>query len=150
MVREIRHVAAALGDKGAHEGGAIVLHFRLHHFIHLFAQQDGMGSTGVGSGRHGGDIGGFEDIEAGRRGTRAGRSDVNDDWNFRGQHFRDDAPGGVDESARSAQLDEHGFGVDLIGMRNGAIDEFLGDGIDRVVQFDANDLLSVQGQSAKK
>ena len=58
-------VAAADGDVGAQEGGGVVLDLFLEDGVHGGAFDDGVGGAGFGAGSHGGDVGGFEQKEAG-------------------------------------------------------------------------------------
>ena len=72
-------VAAATLGVGAEEGGGVVFDFFLEDGVHRLAFDDGVGGSGVGAGGHGGDVGGFEDEEAGGSGAGAGGGDVDDD-----------------------------------------------------------------------
>ena len=87
------YVASALGDYGAHQGCGVVLHFLFHDVVHLAAEDDGMRGAGVGSGGHGGNVGGFEDEEASRCGAASAGRHIDDDWHSRGNNFFYDVAG---------------------------------------------------------
>ena len=72
-------VAAAARGVGAEEGCGVVLDLLFEDGVELAAFDDGVGGAGVGSGSHGGDVGGFEEEEACRAGAAAGRGDEDDD-----------------------------------------------------------------------
>ncbi len=94
-----------------------------------------MRGSGVGAGRHGGDVGGFEDEESGARGAAAAGRDVEDDGHGRGDNFFDDVAGGVDEASGGVDFDEDGFVVMRGGVFEGAGDVLGGDGLDGVVDY---------------
>jgi hypothetical protein len=127
-------VASALGDDGAHQGRGVVLHFHFHHVIHFFAaEDDGMRCARIGSRSHGGDVGRFENEEAGRCGAAAAGRHVDDDGNRRGDDLLDNFAGGIDQSSGSVDLDQDRLIVIGGGHGERAANVFGGDGLDGVV-----------------
>ena len=98
-----------------------------------------MGGSGVGSGSHGGDVGGFEDEEAGGAGAASGGRDIDDDGNGGAFDGLDHVAGGVEQAAGGAERDEHGGGVAACGLVEAALDVAGGDGLDGVVEGELED-----------
>src|SRR5262249_53343569 len=92
------------------------------------------------AGSHSGDVCGHQNEESGRAGAAATRTDVEDDRNLRGGNLFDNVAGGIDESARSVQLDEKSLVVAAPGFVNSSGNVFLGDGLDRVIDDDLENL----------
>jgi hypothetical protein len=76
-------IASASSDVRAQEGSRVVLHLLLHGVVGRARCEHRMRSSGVGAGSHGGYICRFKNEEASRSRTRAGRSDIDDDWHLR-------------------------------------------------------------------
>jgi len=130
-------VAAALGYKGTHEGGGVVLDLFLHHVIHLAAKHaDGMGRARIGTGRHGGDVCTFQDEKSGGSRATTARSNVEDHRHGRCQDFFDNVASRVEQPAGRADLDQHRLVLVAVGFLDGAADVLGGDGLDGVVQHD--------------
>ena len=70
-----------------------------------------MGGAGVGAGRHGGDVAGFEQEETCRSGTGAGGPDPHDYGNGGAEDLFDDVARGVHEAAGSAEANQQGVGM---------------------------------------
>ncbi len=81
-----------------------------------------MRRAGIGAGRHRRDVGRFKNEEAGRGSIRSRRRDVDDHRNRRGENLLDDVARGVHQPAGRAQLNEHGIGVRLARVLDGAVD----------------------------
>src|SRR5579883_541778 len=96
-------VAPAPGGETAQQRGGIVLDLLAHDVIHLASQKYGRRSAGVGAGRHGSHIAGFEQEESGGGGARSAGSDVRDDGNRRSGKLLDDFARRVEQSAGRVQ-----------------------------------------------
>src|SRR5581483_9991711 len=132
------HIASALGGDGAHEGGGVVGDLFFHHIVRSDGRapgghEDGMGGSGVGAGSHGGDVGTFENEEAGGGGAAARGSHVNDDRHRRGGDLLDDVAHRGFEPAGCAQIDKHSGVTVLLGGFDTTADEFRADRLDGVV-----------------
>ncbi len=137
-------VAAALGDHRAHEGGGIVLDFFRHDLVGLAAaERDRMRRAGVGAGRHGGDVGGFQDEEPGRGGARAAGRDVDDDRHGRSDDLLDDLARRFGQAAGRRKADQDGVGVLRLGGFDAAGDVFQRDGVNGVVDVEAENVACV-------
>ena len=131
------NIAAALRNYRSQQGGGIILDFFLHRVVHLAAaERDGMSRAGVGSGRHGRNVGAFENEKSGGRGPASAGRDVDDYGHRRGQDFFDDVAGGFKQAAGSVDLDEQGVIFVAFCFGDGAANVFIGDGMDRVVHDD--------------
>ena len=65
-------VAVAPGDVGAQKCLGVVLDLLLHGLVGLAELEHHVGRAGIGSGRHGRDVGGLQQEKAGRAGARPG------------------------------------------------------------------------------
>ncbi len=134
------HVAPSRPDVRAHEGGRVVLDLGLHGVVHLLAaESDGMRRSGVGPGSHGRHVGGFEDEEASRSRSRPAGSNIDDDRYRRGQDLLDDGASGIQQAARRAQFDQHGIGVGLARVFDGAINVLGRNRLNGVIHTDLDD-----------
>src|SRR5260370_6762392 len=116
-----------------------MLNFALHLVVNFGrerANQNGMRGASVGSGRHGGDVGRFEDEDSSRTSAAAGGGDVEDHWNLRIRDLFDDAASGFDKTSGSIDLDQYRLIVAALGFVDCARDGFLGDGLNGVVDDD--------------
>ena len=142
-------VAAAPRNHGTHQGGGIVFNLLLHLVVGLDRgwadEQHGVCRAGVGSGGHGGDVGGFEYENSRGTGAAAAGRDVNDDRNLRSRDLLDDLAGGFDEASRCIDLDQYGLVVAARGFVDGAGDIFRGDGLNGVVDDDFEDFGGADG-----
>src|ERR1700692_1073420 len=130
------NIAASSGSDRAHESGSIVLHFALHLVVDLGrerADQDGMRRARIGSGSHGGDVGGFEDEDTRRTGAAAGGGDVEDDGNGGVRDLIDNLASGLDETSGSIDLDPYSLIVAALSFVDSAGNIFLGNRLDGVV-----------------
>ena len=125
-------VAIALGDVGTKKGLGVVLDLLGHGFVGLAELEDHVGRTGVGAGRHGGDIGGFKQEETRRCGAGACGSNVNDDGYARTEDGARHGPHGLDQAAWGVEHDEHGGRTFGVGTSDGAIELRGGHGLDGV------------------
>ena len=132
-------VASAAGDVGAEEGRGVVLDLLLEDGVGLAAFDDGVGGSGVGSGGHGGDVGGFEQEEAGGAGAAAGGGDEDDDGDGGAFDGLDHDAGGFEQAAGGAEGDEDGGGVVAGGLVEAALEVVGGDGLDGVVDGEFDD-----------
>jgi hypothetical protein len=99
-----------------------------------------MRRAGVGSGSHGGNIGGFQNEKSGRTGAAAGGRDIKNDRNLRCRNLLDDLAGGFDQAAGGIDFDQQGLVVAAPGFVDGAGDVFLSDGLNGVIDDDLEDL----------
>src|SRR5258706_13828135 len=95
-----------------------------------------MRRTRVGSGRHGSDVGCFEDEDPRGTSAAAGWRHVEDYWDLRIRDLLDDVASGFDETSGRIDLDQHSLIVAACGFVDGPGDVFLGDGLDGVVDDD--------------
>ncbi len=125
-------VAIAPADIGAQEGFGVVLDLLRHGVVGLAELEDHVGRAGVGAGRHGGNVRGLQQEEAGRAGARARRSDIDDDGNARAEDGAGHGAHGVDQAARRIELHQQGRGAVGVGARNGAVELAGADRLDGV------------------
>ena len=109
-----------------------------------------MSGSRIRSRSHSGNVGGFEDEEACGRGPPSRGRDIDNHGNRRRQHLRNDRTGRVDQPAGCAQLDEHGIGIGLAGLLDGAADVLVADGLDGVVQLDLDDAAGGSNRDGEK
>ena len=109
-----------------------------------------MRRAGIGSRSHGRHVGGFEDEDSRRARTAASRSHVDDNWHRRSHNFVDDFARRLDQSAGSVHLDQDGLIV--VGGRRceRAANVFGGDGLNRVVDCDPQDVGGAEGGEQKE
>ncbi len=79
-----------------------------------------MRGADVRARRHGGDVGGDGDQEAGRRRAGARRADEDRDRRLRGDDGVVDVARGVDQAARRAQREDEQRGLVGVGLRRSA------------------------------
>ena len=99
-----------------------------------------MRRAGVGSGRHGSDVSGFENEDSSGAGAAAGRRHVDDHGHRRSHDLVDNFPRRLDEASGSIHLDQNSLVVMISGDRERAGDVFGGDGLDGVVHRDPQDV----------
>ena len=102
-----RDVAPALRRERPRVGGDVGRHLLRHHLVDLFAVAgDRVRGADVRAGRHGGDVGGDGDEEAGRRGAVPRRPDEHGDRRLRADDGVVDVARGVDQAAGRAQRED--------------------------------------------
>ena len=99
---------------------------------------DRMRCAGIGSGRHGRHVAGFQKEEAGRCRARAGRPDPHDDGNRRVENLLHDLARGVHQTAGRAEPDDHGVGMLRFGLIERGRDHFHCDRVHNAVHIDLN------------
>src|SRR5580704_14556443 len=103
----------------------------------------------IGSRRHGCDIGRLEDEDSSRtRAAAAGRY-VKDDRDLRVRDLVDDVAGRFDESSGRIDLDQYGLIVAALSLVDGAGNVFLGDGLNRIVDNNLQNLGAGDGAEEK-
>ena len=132
-------VAATAADVGAEEGCGVVLDLFLEDGVHLAAFDDGVGCAGVGSGGHGGDVGGLEEEEAGGACSAAGGRDEDDDGDGGVFDGLDHDAGRVEEATGCPEGDDDGAGVLAGGLVEAALEVVGCDGLDGVVDGELDD-----------
>ena len=128
-----RAVASAALRDAAQVGGGVVLHLLLHHGVHLSADQHRMRRAGCGTGRHGGDVAGFQDEEARGGGARSTGRHVGNHRNGRSDDLFDGGAHGVHEAARRVEPDQHQRCLLRTGLCDGTGDDFDGDGMHHAI-----------------
>ncbi len=98
-----------------------------------------MGCSGFGAGGHGGDVGGLEDEEACGAGACSGGGDVDGYGGGGGLDGLDYGAGGVEESAGGSEGEDDEGCVAFCGFVEAALDVGGGDGLDGVVEGQAED-----------
>ncbi len=134
-------VAAALEDYAAQAGGGVVFDLLAFGFAHVAGEEDGGRGSGAGAGRHGGNVGGLEEEEAGAGGAASTGGDVGDDGDAGRHDLRGDLAAGFEQSAGSVEAEEDGGGVLGGGLVDGVFDDFNGDGSDDAVDVYGDDLI---------
>ena len=108
-------IAIALVGVAAEESERVVVDFLAHRFVdgHRIAADDHDRRSGacVRAGRHRGDVGGKQDVEAGAGGARAGWRDVDGDGHFGIEDVLDDVFHRRAQAAGSVHGDENERGV---------------------------------------
>ena len=97
---------------------------------------DGRRGAEIGARRHRRHMGCIEDVGAGAGRMAAGRSDVADDRNRRGEYVGDDLAHAGDEAARRVQPQDHDFGAPFGCDCQSFVDIPGGRGADRPVDLD--------------
>ena len=128
LFRQLAIAAAACGH-AAEQCGGVILHFFSHGLFHLLSEQYGRGSAGVGAGRHGGDIAGFEQKESSRGSAGTARSDVRDNRHGRCREFFNQVASRVEQPAWSVETNQENFGVLGLGLFEGVAHDFHRDGM---------------------
>ena len=100
------------------------------------ADLDRCRSAEIGARRHRRHMGCIEDVGAGAGRMAAGRSDVADDRNRRGEYVGDDLARAGDEAARRVEPQDHDFGTSFGCDCQSFVDIFGGRGADRPVDLD--------------
>ena len=106
----------------------------LHDVIHLAAAEgDGMSRSSIGSGRHGRNVGAFEDEESRRRRATAAGRDIDNHRHGRGHNLLNNFTRSIEQPAGSIDLDEQGLVFVAIRFGDGAGNVFGCDGMDRII-----------------
>jgi len=142
------HIAPPARHVGAEKRGCVVLQLLLHDVVELGPDHHRMRRACIAAGSHGRYVGGLEQ-EKSRRSSPATRGgDINDDRDRRGDHLAYHLPHGIEQSARSVHLNEHG--IRMLRRRSLQAPRHVvgADGLDRVVEVDDDDawLLCLTGE----
>src|SRR5262249_34053843 len=99
-----------------------------------------MSGASVGARCHGGNVGGFQDEEAGGGSAASAGRDIDDHWNGGVDNFLDNLAGRLDQAAGGVDFDQQGLGVSGFGFGKSPANVFVGYRLNGVVQDDLEDI----------